>query len=284
MEGSQSFAQIGQDLVNYLDFEELRGERLGQMRNTSQVSTNYPLIENLSELITHIQKRNPSVDELCQFAVVRTFNFLGGIAMFQATLDPDGTIRNVGQFGFAREVIESWKNSSINEDLPTADALKTNNIVWIADKDGWHKDYPHLANYENEYMANTFVAWPISVRGAHMSVLGLCLNRIEPPTSELVSFFETVGGIIALQQSKMYDGEIAEVDQDILRKFGLLTRRQRDVIRLVTDGLTNLQIANELGFSESTIRQETMRIYEILGATGRADAIRMYRTLGIKVS
>jgi DNA-binding CsgD family transcriptional regulator len=154
----------------------------------------------------------------------------------------------------------------------------------VTDKNQWISEYPEVAKYENERLANSFIAWPISIRGAHMSVLGLCLNRIEPPTSELVSFFETVGGIIALQQSKMNDGEIAEVDQDILRKFGLFTRRQRDVIRLVTDGLTNLQIANELGFSESTIRQETMRIYEILGATGRADAIRMYRTLGIKVS
>jgi DNA-binding CsgD family transcriptional regulator len=254
-----------------------------QMGETSYVTAQYPLIENLSELISYIQTKNPSVDELCQFAVVRTFNFLGGIAMFQATLDPDGTIRNVGQFGFSKEVQESWKNNSINEDLPTADALKTNNIVWIADNDGWYKEYPHLAQYENEFMANTFIAWPISVRGAHMSVLGLCLNRIEPPTSELISFFETVGGIIALQQSKLNDAEFSETEHEIMKRYGLFTRRQRDVIHLISDGLTNIQIANELGFSESTIRQETMRIYEILGATGRADAIRMYRNLGITV-
>ena len=68
----------------------------------------------------------------------------------------------------------------------------------------------------------------------------------------------------------------------MLTKLNLFTRRQRDVIHLVAEGLTNTQIATELGFSESTIRQETMRIYEILGATGRADAVRMYRAVGAR--
>jgi DNA-binding NarL/FixJ family response regulator len=62
--------------------------------------------------------------------------------------------------------------------------------------------------------------------------------------------------------------------------MNLFSRRQRDVMHLISEGLTNPQIATELGFSESTIRQETMRIYEILGATGRADAVRMYRSMG----
>ena len=108
---------------------------MGHVRNTSGVQTEYPLIENLSELITYIQSKNPSVEEICQFAVIRTFNFLGGIAMFQATLDPDGTLRSVGQFGFSKQVIDSWKNANINEDLPTSDALKTNNIIWVTDSD-----------------------------------------------------------------------------------------------------------------------------------------------------
>lgn len=252
-----------------------------QKGNTSQVSTQYPLIENLGELISYVQSKDPSVDEICQFAVIRTFNFLGAIAMFQATLDLDGTLRGVGQFGFSKQVMESWTNSNISEDLPTADALKTNNIVWISDKESWHREYPHLAQYENEYLANSFIAWPISIRGAHMSVLGLCLNRIEAPCPELVSFFETVGGVIALQQSKLAELDSGSTDQDLSKKFSLFTRRQREVIRLISDGLTNMQIASELDFSESTIRQETMRIYELLGATGRTDAIRMYRSLGI---
>jgi len=44
----------------------------------------------------------------------------------------------------------------------------------------------------------------------------------------------------------------------------------------MSDGLTNSQIANELGFSESTIRQESMRMYEILQVAGRKEAVKKY--------
>jgi DNA-binding CsgD family transcriptional regulator len=45
--------------------------------------------------------------------------------------------------------------------------------------------------------------------------------------------------------------------------------------------MTNMQIAKELGFSESTIRHETMRIYELLEASGRREAVVIARKLGI---
>jgi DNA-binding NarL/FixJ family response regulator len=39
------------------------------------------------------------------------------------------------------------------------------------------------------------------------------------------------------------------------------------------DQYTNPEIAKELGFSESTIRHETIRIYQILKVSGRKEAI-----------
>ena len=246
------------------------------------VSNQIPLMENLSELISFVQSERPNLDELCKFAVTRTFNFFDATAMFGASLESDGTISPMGQFGFSEEIMKSWSTSSINEEIPTADALKTNNIVWLADKDAWARDYPNLAKYENDFTTNTFIAWPISVRGAYMSVLGLCARGVYPPSPTLISFFETVGGIFAMQLSQSASTKTTAEADHVSTQYSLFTRRQRDVIRLVADGLTNQQIGSELGFSESTIRQETMRIYEILGAAGRADAVKMFRQLGNK--
>jgi DNA-binding CsgD family transcriptional regulator len=246
------------------------------------VNNDFKLMENLSELISFVQNENPNLDELCKFAVIRTFNFFDAISMFGASLESDGAIRPKGQFGFSEEVMKSWSNSTINEDLPTADALKTNNIVWLADKSEWLRNYPHLASYESDLTTNTFIAWPISVRGAYMSVLGLCARGVYPPSPTLISFFETVGGIFAMQLSQSASTNTTAEADHVSTQYSLFTRRQRDVIRLVADGLTNQQIGSELGFSESTIRQETMRIYEILGAAGRADAVKMFRQLGNK--
>ena len=53
---------------------------------------------------------------------------------------------------------------------------------------------------------------------------------------------------------------------------GQLTQRQLSIVRGMVEGKTNHELANELGFSVSTIRHETMRIYEILAVSDRKEA------------
>jgi DNA-binding CsgD family transcriptional regulator len=243
------------------------------------MSTKDPLISAIGELVEFIGTEDPGLNELCQFAVIRTFHSLGATAMFGSYLDTDGSINLIGQYGYNAEMLKSWTKAHIDENIPAADALKTNNIIWLASGADWERDYPELSQYSLESGTKTFITWPITVRGAYMSVLGINLNDVVAPLPNLISFLETIGGLFALQLSRSQNLQELNVNDEISARISLFTRRQRDVLKLVADGLTNSQIGTELGFSESTIRQETMRIYEILGATGRADAVRMYRSL-----
>jgi len=52
-----------------------------------------------------------------------------------------------------------------------------------------------------------------------------------------------------------------------------LTDRQIEILRLITAGKTNGSISRNLGFSESTVRHETMAIYRSLGVSNREGAI-----------
>ena len=52
----------------------------------------------------------------------------------------------------------------------------------------------------------------------------------------------------------------------------VLLRRQNNILNLMREKLTNREIGDELGYSESTIRQETMRIYQILDVDNRRQA------------
>jgi len=58
-----------------------------------------------------------------------------------------------------------------------------------------------------------------------------------------------------------------------MTKGRFLTFRQREVLRMLSLQYTNGEIANQIGYSLSTIRQETMRIYEILGVSNRREAV-----------
>ncbi|WAC18038.1 response regulator transcription factor [Luteolibacter sp. SL250] len=53
----------------------------------------------------------------------------------------------------------------------------------------------------------------------------------------------------------------------------VLSGRQREVLSLVSKGLSNKEIAEVLGFSESGTKQHLRQIFVKLGVTGRAEAI-----------
>jgi DNA-binding NarL/FixJ family response regulator len=60
-----------------------------------------------------------------------------------------------------------------------------------------------------------------------------------------------------------------------------LTTRQVQIIHYIADGLTNAEIAKHVLLSESTVRQETIRIFRILKCHTRSEAIVKARASGI---
>jgi DNA-binding NarL/FixJ family response regulator len=61
----------------------------------------------------------------------------------------------------------------------------------------------------------------------------------------------------------------------------MLTERQAIVLGFMADGLTNAQIAQQLMLSESSIRQETVKIYRALGVRSRVEAAKKGQALGL---
>ena len=49
-------------------------------------------------------------------------------------------------------------------------------------------------------------------------------------------------------------------------------RRQMNILKGMVDGKTNHDLATQLGYSVSTIRHETMRIYQALAVSDRREA------------
>lgn len=59
--------------------------------------------------------------------------------------------------------------------------------------------------------------------------------------------------------------------------FDALTARQREILELVVDGLSNAQIARQLYLSESTVKQHLRAAYKLLGVKSRTEAARVIR-------
>jgi hypothetical protein len=53
---------------------------------------------------------------------------------------------------------------------------------------------------------------------------------------------------------------------------GDFTSRQLQILQGMVEGKTNHELATDLGYSVSTVRHETMRIFQILGVSDRREA------------
>ncbi len=59
-----------------------------------------------------------------------------------------------------------------------------------------------------------------------------------------------------------------------------LTVRQKQILEMMGNGLTNPQIASRIRFSTSTVRMESLAIYRALGVHDRQHAVTAGRRLG----
>ena len=62
--------------------------------------------------------------------------------------------------------------------------------------------------------------------------------------------------------------------------FDALSRREREALALLTDGLSNAEIAERLGISEKTVRNHLSHLFDKLGVWSRAQAIVFARDHG----
>jgi FixJ family two-component response regulator len=67
-------------------------------------------------------------------------------------------------------------------------------------------------------------------------------------------------------------------------RFGLLSKREREVMNLVVKGLMNKQVGFELGISEITVKAHRGRVMEKMHATTFVDLVNMAGSLGISTA
>jgi DNA-binding NarL/FixJ family response regulator len=58
----------------------------------------------------------------------------------------------------------------------------------------------------------------------------------------------------------------------------ILSSRQKELLGLIGEGLSNAQITERLFLSESTIKQHLRAAYKVLGVNNRTEAVRLIRS------
>ena len=223
-------------------------------------------IERLAHFFTSGSR---STTDCGKFLTDEVLKFLDLINCYFWRLDNDGKLRYVGGYLKHDLLRENWAPIDLNTQLPVADCIRTQEIVWLNGPEEWESIYPMMNEFKLTSDFQTIINIPIKVEGHPIACWGISSSSNIKRTPELISYLTVIGGMTALFARNMSEFKSARQD-GISRK--VLSRRQNKILDLIREKLTNREIGEELGYSESTIRQETMRIYNILSVDNRREA------------
>ncbi|MEY2778596.1 MAG: Bacterial regulatory protein luxR family [Actinomycetota bacterium] len=232
----------------------------------------------LSDFTIFLQTKGLTIQDICQYLVTVSLKDYGFYCAVFAEIQKTGQVRVTSHFGADPKDIEAWQDLDFDIKTPVNDCLRENRIVWINTLPHYSQDYDLLNSLPTDNQLKTLVAFPL--RGAsHLlgAISILSFKKIELDT-EIELLIKGLCHMTALRmeigsksKSKSIDSTSAKSPLDN-SNLTLLTPRQKKILEMLIAKKTNKEIADILIYSVSTIKQETIAIYEKLGLRGREDS------------
>ena len=191
----------------------------------------------------------------------------------------------VATWGISLESLQGYPAAySLSDKYPTTDTLRFRSTTWINSLPDWGDDYPLLRELKYNSEAKSYICFPIEKAGTPVAAMGIFSRDVIHPDAEIEAFLMAIGSVFSMYMFR----QKAETDRamKVKRNYTLsgmggvekeLTERQHMILRLISENRTNLVISELLGYSESTIRQETIKIFAKLGCTGRKEATLIFK-------
>lgn len=240
----------------------------------------------ISRRVIDFLRSEPSAHDVAREIVLQFLAPFGARASVISVVEPDATLRIVGIFGVPENAAQPGY-CSIWDEYPSASAVRLREPVVTVSAEHCAQQFPGVR--ERGLPDYSVVAVPLltsvstvgavsayfSSQGSTLAtashamqaiadvyVLFLasrCIDRPSTKASESVA----QGDVSAHNSRPPSAGSISKAD---------LTERQLMVLRLMSEGLTYDQIATRIGYSHSTVREELMHVYRLLGVHSRRQA------------
>ena len=189
-------------------------------------------------------------------------------------LNSDDSILLLGQYGYPDAM--AWRNRTIpSEEWRGIESLDIQLIVSTSGQK-WTDDSRFFVNTLRNHgviQGYLIVEFINPIADANKQKTADAIDDLCMPISLYLSF--------QIRRSPNQVVSINSLDEVRYSGGAQLTGRQLSILRGMVDGKTNHKLAAELGFSVSTVRHETMRIYQVLGVSDRKEAADKARVLGI---
>jgi DNA-binding CsgD family transcriptional regulator len=214
-----------------------------------------------------ILSQSTNAQDLCRRIAHAEFmdGFCHGVAVY--LLDRKSMLIEVASYGrafdFGTAGISTWDDNVMSH------AVRSRKIV------------------EEQAVDVTLYALPIELSGVTTGAFLFTLaEKVPTPvfSRQVTSMLANLGGLFMDSKGLTLKETVANAqNEEHLTSISVqeLTSRQLKILELVADGLTNAAIARLVLLSESTVRQETIRIFRVLQCHSRTEAIVKARAIGL---
>jgi DNA-binding CsgD family transcriptional regulator len=208
--------------------------------------------------------------EFCRYLSVVTLHEFRTLRAFMVRQEIDGTLRILGQYG----------NLQARFELSPASTETIQNAIAA----GRVLIEPDSKSSATSSMAIIPFSRDSNVFGALVIEFGVEASRITlaPAELELIQLLAELIAVNSLPRMRA-TGLLSKIyfDSDSLEGLTDISSRQLRILDEMALGRTNAQIAADLNLSESTIKQEAVRIFRLLGVNSRQRAVSVGKEMGI---
>jgi DNA-binding CsgD family transcriptional regulator len=210
------------------------------------------------------------------------------VACFIAKLTSHANLEVIGSYGYHSPFFEVGKKISVWDSWAVCQAVRESRVVYIQSNAEYQELYPENASVAAP--GEGFIAFPLVRRSEVIGVIGISFSRElsefcrEPLLAEGIGLF---GGLLIepLADSQV---SLSVIKSSTLRDLASatqlesLTDRQREILFFLSEGATYKQISIELMLSESLIKKDASRAFQIIGVHTRSEASRWAKTMQLE--
>lgn len=218
-------------------------------------------MDNMQGFISWLANR-PTADEICRALITDYLKKHGACCTRLGRLNKDDSYHYLGEYGFDGNETGKLVPGQIWRERKD---MEINQIAAGRQPGPW-------TSKDNQVLIE------LRARGTVYGWMNIMFSKALDNDQKKAVFDDAqlLSHVISLYLSLTHPQEFSS-ERDLESEKGIpsvdsLTKRQLSILRGMVDGKTNHDLATQLGYSVSTIRHETMRIYQALAVSDRREA------------
>jgi DNA-binding CsgD family transcriptional regulator len=224
----------------------------------------------------------PTVDQIAEYLVLLLMPGRGVEAAVISLVQSDGSLEVRGRFGLAQEMLAPLDHAKLAALTPMTDALRLGEAQFLPTGAAVSERYGALGEFA--HLCVPTAAWPLTLPSRRVGAVQLLFQE-GADEERMRGALGGLTGAMSLFLSLRHDAPAAvpaaPASPTAPATIVDLTARQFRILQMMAEGMTNLKISNRIGFSESTVRQETMAVYRHFGVHDRREAVRVAASRGL---